>query len=332
MPHQDSASTAPPAGTGTETVLYHAADVWITDTRVVIGDRTYRLNDIASPAVVSLPPAQRFRTRLVVVPPALVCFAFLLFANYDNTSFGPLFWAFSVAGFVALVSTAVFAFLRLRRTRIATLHSLRLTGKSYTYTSTNGEYTRWLARQIMRAKEGGRTLEGPFDSSSFEGGPNEYVYYWDGRAAVTSKRVVLDGNTFQLPDIKKATVAQVQPEAYTRRFSLGITFLIVAIILNNFKINAPNYGRDFYLLFPEDTSILSLLLIMGTFVMMFSSASRLAGSAHIVRLHGNFGEVDWVEVFASFNEAYAKVLANQINSAISTHKAGIYAGNSAMPT
>jgi hypothetical protein len=116
-----------------------------------------------------------------------------------------------------------------------------------------------------------------------------------------------------------------------RRHSLAITFLFLAMILNNFKFNAPNYGRDFQFLFPDDYYFLSLILLVAAFATLFWAAIT-AGSAYIVKLRGSFGEVAWVEVFATFNQAYAKTLANNINSAVNARKADIYANNATMPT
>ena len=43
-----------PTGAAPEPVLYHAGDVWITDTRLVFGGRTYRFSDVRSLDIVSL--------------------------------------------------------------------------------------------------------------------------------------------------------------------------------------------------------------------------------------------------------------------------------------
>ncbi|MDQ3706169.1 MAG: DUF6232 family protein [Chloroflexota bacterium] len=331
MSRSSGESLTLPGGTGLETVLYHAADVWITDTRVVIGDRSYRLQDIRSTEVVSVSPAQRLRARLPLIAPLLLYVGFLLFGNFNDSFFAPYWTAFSWIALLALPCMALFTFLQLRNTRQADLYSIRLTGSAFAYTSTDGEYVRWLARQIGRVKEGADSVEELPYSESSEEDSGEYVFYSDGRAMVTSKWLILGGQRIQLENVKKARVQAVPSDTFTRRHSLALTFLFLALILNNFKFNAPNYGRDFQFLFPDDYYFFSLILLVAACATLFWAATTV-GSAYIVKLRGSFGDVAWVEVFATFNQAYAKTLANNINSAISARKADIYANNATMPS
>jgi hypothetical protein len=255
----------------------------------------------------------------------------LLFGNFDDSFLAPYWTAFSWVALLALPCIVLFAVLQLRNTRQANLYSIRLTGKAFAYTSTDGEYVRWLARQIGRAKEGADTVEAQPDSASVEGDSGEYVFYSDGRATVTSKWLILGGQRIQLENVKKTRVQAVPSFTFMRRHSLALTFLFLALILNNFKLNSPNYGRDFQFLFPDDYYFLSLILLVAAGTTLFWAATT-AGSAYIVKLRGSFGEVASVEVFATFNQAYARSLANNINNAVSARNADIYANNATMPS
>ncbi|MDQ3928512.1 MAG: hypothetical protein M3328_05110 [Chloroflexota bacterium] len=208
------------------------------------------------------------------------------------------------------------------------MYSIRLTGKAFAYTSADGEYVRWLARQIGRVKEGANTVEEQPGLEPPEEGSGEQVFYSDGRVSVTSKWLTVGRQRIQIEHVKKARVQSIPSDTFMWRHSLSLTFLFLALILNNLKLSAPNYGRDFYLIFPDDYFFIGLILLVAAGTMLFS-ATTAAVSPHIVKLRGSFGEVAWVEVFASFNEGYAKLLAKNINSAVSARKTGIYANTTA---
>lgn len=321
-----------PAATGPETVLYHAADVWITDTRVVLGGRAYQLRDIQSPEVAAVTPKQRFRARLPTIVPLVLFMAFLLFGNFNGTFLARLWPSIAVILLVALVCTAVFLILRIRKTRFATYYSVKLSGKEYAYTSTDGEYVRWLAEQIARVKLGAGEVAAPPASLSIDAGSGEYVFYSDGRAAVTSKWFVLGSERTQLQDVTRASVTQVPSDRALQLQSLSSTLLFVSIFLTNIRNSAPNNGRDFYLLFPGDTTLISFICLAIVLVLLFVVLSRLRGSAHVVTLRGNFEDAHFKEVFASFDQAYAATLASRINNAISARKSDIFSGSAAMPS
>jgi hypothetical protein len=321
-----------PAGTSPETVLYHAADVWITDTRVVLGGRSYQLQDIQSPEVAAVTPKQRFRARLPAIIPLALYTAFLLFGNFEDTFLAKLWPSISVIWLLALACASVFGVLRARKTRLATYYSVKLTGKEYAYTSTDGEYARWLAEQITRVKQGAGNVEAPPAQAAVDVGSGEYVFYSDGRATVTSKWYMLGSESTQLQDVKRASVTQVPSDKALQLQSLGSTLLFVNIFLTNIQNSAPNNGRDFYLLFPGDITLISFICFAVVLVLLFVVLTTLSGSAHVVTLHGNFEEARHKEVFASFDQAYAATLASHINNAISARKSGVLSGNAATPS
>ena len=63
--------------------------------------------------------------------------------------------------------------------------------------------------------------------------------------------------------------------------------------------------------------------------MLLRALSSAGGSAYLVRLSGQFGELMLVETFATFDQAYAKTLTDHINNAVRARKSGIFAGNAA---
>ncbi|HEX8220643.1 MAG TPA: DUF6232 family protein [Chloroflexia bacterium] len=329
MAGQAESSAGAAAGATPETVLYHAADVWLSDTRVVFGGRSYQLKDIQPPEVVAVPPERRFRASIPFIPPVILYMALLWFGNFDNTFFAPVMRALPVIALAGLLWSVVTFLVRLRKTRYATYYSIHLTGKAYAYTSTDSEYINWLARQIARVKEGAHDIEAPPDSAHTEAGLGEYVYYSDGLAAVTSKWVIMGGERIELQSIKKAVAFPVSSDTFTRRQALALTFLFLSMIFTNIRSNTPDSGRDFILLSPGGVSTISLLLAVAGAGMLLRALSSAGGSAYLVRLSGQFGELMLVETFATFDQAYAKTLTDHINNAVRARKSGIFAGNAA---
>jgi hypothetical protein len=189
-----------------------------------------------------------------------------------------------------------------------------------------------LAEQITRVKQGEGTVDDPPAPASLEVGPGEYVFYSDGRATVTSNWVVVGEERIHLQNVKKATVTQVPSDKAVQLLSLALTLLFVNIFLNDIKNHAPDYGRDFYLVFPGDITFISLICMVGGFAALFMAFNKLEGSARMLTLHGSFGDANRVEMFASFDAAYAKTLTGHINNATSARKSHIFAGNAAMPS
>jgi hypothetical protein len=328
MSQLESRSAGKPSDRRYENVLYHAGDLWITDTRLVAGNRTYWFRDIQSLDVVSLTPARRSRYTLAYVPPLLMNVGYFGLA-YINGFLGPFMQIVSFLVLVALAGLAVFVRLRLRKTRLSTYYFLRLNGKRHIYASTDGDYTAWLTQQVSRAKDGANSI--PAYVQALPGiGPGEFVYYSDGVAAITSTRVILAKESFQLGQIKKAHLGQTMPAQYSLRFGLSFTLLAFNGLLSLVRQGAPNYGRDVYLLFPGDLSWIPLPLILGAVALLIWSINSRDGTTHTLRLQGKFGDAAWVEAFATLDEPYARALAAETNRAVNAQKVGINAGNATL--
>ncbi|MDQ5825024.1 MAG: DUF6232 family protein [Chloroflexota bacterium] len=240
-----------------------------------------------------------------------------------------------VIAFMVLAAVVVFAafvfFRRGGRLDEPPRYLIKLNGKNVIYTSRDGDYALWLARQVARAKEGTDVAEGYYPAS-LEIGQGEYVYYSDGVAAITSKQVILGKERFPLAAIKKGHVSQSQPVKYSQRWSLALALMGLNSMLNFIRQGSPNSGRDLYLLWPGDFAIIHGLVHLAILGAMVWAFVELNSTSHTVRLRGSFNGSEWVEPFATLNQAYAKELVATINRAVSARKADIYANNATMPS
>jgi hypothetical protein len=312
-----------------ETVLYHAGDVWITDTRLVIGDRSYWLKDTLLLDVVSSNPKRGLLGALSAVPAVVLLLVVWIQAGYDSTWFGKVLQGVIVFSLAAVLCLVVFSFLVNGRGRTSTLYRIKLNGKKTIYATTDGDYALWLVRQVSRAKEGRGRMEEYY--SPLPGiGAGEYVYHSDGVASVTSKRVMLGGESFELGEIKKAYVTESRSEQYARRWNLVLVFMALTSTLTFVRRDSSGFGPQFYLFLPGDIAVLTDLFYLVTLGAMIWSFMGIDPITYKVTLRGKFGGAGWVEVFATLNGPYAKVIAAGINRTVNDHKAGIYAGSAAI--
>lgn len=326
------ASSEIPVSIRPETILYHAGDVWITTTRLVVGHRTYWLPDIHSLDVSVVSKGPLLLPALYFIPIPIIFVLIWIQADSNATWFGQILRVSAFVALAVILVLAAFAFFR-RGSRVVepARYVIRLNGKDTIYTSTDGDYALWLARQVARAREGTGSVEGYYPASP-EMGQGEYVYYSDDVVAITSKQIIFGKESFPLAAIKSAHVSQSPPAEYTQRWSLALAFMALNSMLSIIRQNSPNFGRDLSLLWPGDFRIASDVVLVAVLVTMGWTFWRLSSSSYAVRLQGNFGDARWVEVFATFNEAYAKTLTNNINSTTRASKTDIYANNATVPS
>ena len=330
MARSNSGSLALSPGTLPETVYYHAGDAWITDTQLVLADRAYPLRGIKSLDVVPVPPSRRLLYVVASIPAVVLILFALVRVDYSNPRLGDFFRGIDILLVITLLGVGAFALFRRLQTRLATLYLIRLDGKRNIYTTTDGDYARWLVGKAIQVKEGAGSDEAYF-SPAPEIGTDEHVHYSDGVTAVTSKRVILGRESYELEGIKKARAGRVWVEPYVWRWNLGMTLLGVNSWLAILRRDDPNDWRDFYLLFPADVTYLPLLVILTAGAFIFWAWATPNPTAYPLRLQGESGEARWIEAFASFNQAYTKTLTDYINNAVSARRAGIHAGNAAVP-
>lgn len=330
-------SSALHAGSDTPTItrpeidLYHAGDVWITKSRLAIGNRTYWLRDINSldVSLVSKGPLVLRELYFVPVPIFLV----LVWIQADSgTSFGQILRVITFVALAALLVVAPFIFFRRGgRIKEPPRYLIKLNGKTAIYATTDGDYALWLARQVARAKEGTGPVEGYYPAS-LEIGPGEYVYYSDGVAAITSEQVILGKERFPLAAIRKGYTSHSPSVQYTQRWSLALAFMALNSMLNIIRQASPNFGRDLYLLWPGDFAIISGLIHLAVLGVMVWAFGELQSGVHTLKLRGSFHAAEWVKPFATLNQAYDKELVATINRAVSARKADISTSNATMPS
>ena len=146
------ASSDIPISIRPETLLYHAGDVWITTTRLVIGDKTYWLPDISS-LDVSLVSKGPLLLRALYFVPAPIIFVILWIQVDTNPAwlFGQFLRILVSVALAVILVFAAFAFFRRGRVKEPPRYLIKLNGKNIIYKTADGDYALWLSRQVARA-------------------------------------------------------------------------------------------------------------------------------------------------------------------------------------
>jgi hypothetical protein len=297
-----------------ELALYADGLVLLTNRRVVFGSRTYWLKNVRTADVVRVTPRKRMLGLLFYVPLVLAYLAFLYLQSAGGRPTDALSNFLLYGGLVLVAGGAAFTALRLRRFRSATVCFVRLNNKSRVLASLDERYAVWLAGRIVGAWEGAtETAEVPFPETSQARERGEYLYYSDGYAWVTSGRVRLGSREYGVGGISRVTLGQLPSDRFQWHLVLAVSMLVLSSVLNYLWFTSAEFRRDFYVFYPGDYWILSLILSVGFLALLLWTLSNVEEATYILQLRGSGGRVD---VFASMDSYYCNRLMEVIRSVV----------------
>lgn len=293
----------------TELAIYADGLVLLTNRRVVFGSRTYWLRSVKKAGVVAVSARRRLLDVVLYIP---VILAYLAFLYWQGTTRQPLDWLSAgvfYGGLLLLVAGGAYMLARLLASGTATLYFVTLNRRSVLVTL-DESYAWWLAARIKAAGFGISAISAPpFSEASKVRAPGEYLYYSDGFTWLTSHRARFGHLEFPMPTIKGAKVAQLPSSKFQWRLAIAVVLLLDANLLNYFWLNSPVFRSRFYLLYPGDYWILSILLFAGFLVLLVWAVSSLEESTYVLQLRGPSGRVS---ALASMDSYYCKRLEELI--------------------
>ena len=308
-----------------ELALYADGLVLLTNRRVVFGNRTYYLKNIKSADVVLVTPRKRLFSLLFYVPLVLVYLAFLYLQSAGGRAADGLSNALLYGGLVLVGGGAAMTALRLRRFRSATVCFVRLNKRRRVLASLDERYAVWLAARIVGAWEGAtETTEVPYPEALQAREPGEYLYYSDGFAWVTNERVRLGNRQYRVADIGRATVGQMPSDRFQWQLVLAVSLLVLSSVLNYLWFTSAEFRRDFYVFYPGDYWILSMILSAGFLALLIWTLASLEEASYVLQLRGKLGKVD---AFASMDGYYCKRLMELIRSVKRERMTRAYTGS-----
>ncbi|MDQ3928513.1 MAG: DUF6232 family protein, partial [Chloroflexota bacterium] len=259
-----------------ELALYADGLVLLTNRRVVFGNRTYWLQDVRSAEVELVTPRKRLLNLLFYVPLVIAYLLFLYLQSASGAS-GDWLGAVLLYGGLALVGVgAIHAALRLRRFGSVTICFIRLNNKRRVLATLDIGYATWVAARIAGAWDGAReTSEVPFPGASQEREPGEYLLYSDGYAWVTSERVRLGGREYPVRDIRKVAVGHIPSDRFQWQLVLAVSLLVLSSVLNYLWFTSAEFRRAFFIFYPGDYWILSMILWACFLVLLVWTMSSL---------------------------------------------------------
>jgi multisubunit Na+/H+ antiporter MnhB subunit len=294
----------------TELALYADGLVLLTNRRVVFGSRTYWLKNVKTADVVRVTPRKRMQGFLFYVPFVLAYLAFMYLPG--GRSGDGLNGALLYGGLALVALGAAFTALRLRRFRSATVCYVRLNNKSRVLASLDERYAVWLAARIVGAWEGAtETAEVPFPEVSQAREPGENLYYSDGYAWVTSDRVRLGSREYGVGGIRRVAVGQLPSERFQWHLVLAVSLLVLSSVLNYLWFTSVEFRRDYFVFYPGDYWILSLILSVGFLALLLWTLLNVEEATYVLQLRGSTGKAN---VFASMDSYYCKRLTEVIKS------------------
>lgn len=300
-----------------ELALYADGLVLLTNRRVVFGSRTYWLKNVKTADVVRVTPRKRMLGFLFYVPFVLAYLAFIYLQSAGGRSGDGLSSALLYGGLALVALGAAFTALRLRRFRSATVCYVRLNNKSRVIATLDERYAVWLAARIVGAWEGAtETAEVPFPEVSQARGEGENLYYSDGYAWVTSDRVRLGSREYGVGGIRKLAMGQLPSDRFQWHLVLAVSLLVLSSVLNYLWFTSVDFRRDYFVFYPGDYWILSLILSVGFLVLLLWTLVNVEDATHILQLRSSTGKVD---VFASMDSYYCKRLTEVIKSVMREH-------------
>lgn len=301
----------------TELALYADGLVLLTNRRVVVGSRTYWLKNVRTADVVRVTPRKRTLGLLFYIPLVLAYLAFLYLQSAGGQRLDSLSGLLLYGGLGLVAAGAAFTAVRLRRFRSATVCFVRLNNKSRVLASLDERYAVWLAARIVGAWEGAtETAEEPFPELSQAREQGENLYYSDGYAWVTSERVRLGSREYSVGGIRKVTSGQLPSDRFQWQLVLAVSLLVLSSVLNYLWFTSAEFRHDYFIFYPGDYWILSLILSAGFLALLLWTLSSAEEATYILQLHGSGGNVD---VFASMDSYYCKRLTEVIRSVIRAH-------------
>lgn len=295
-----------------ETIYYSDGSLWVTSKRVVFGQATYPLSEVASVEVRVVDPRQEapfaYAFALVMLPLYL---GLSLWVWSDN----PFFFGCYAFMAILLPPLIVFALVRFRTTRWAARHFLRLNGKRDMFVSLDGEYAQWLADLITKAKSGtAAVVHLPAYLAPSQGGSTAFTYYSDDFMSITEEWITLGSQKYRVADIKKVGVHQIQTNSFSWKLMLGPYFIMCNGLLVGLRSHQPAYGRDFHIFLPGDLGLLGWLWIVGGLIFLIWSFMERQSQISLLWIQGKFGRV---EAFTTFDNEHAPTLKEYMDLAIS---------------
>jgi hypothetical protein len=297
-----------------ELALYADGLVLLTNRRVVFGGRTYWLKNVKTADVVRVTPRRRMLGLLFYMPLVVAYLAFLYLQSASGQRLDSLSGLLLYGGLALVAGGAVSTALRLRRFRSATVCFVRLNNKSRVLASLDERYAVWLAGRIVGAWEGAtETVEVPFPEVSQAREQGEHLYYSDSYAWVTSDRVRLGSREYGAGDVGRVTLGQLPSERFQWQLVLAVSLLVLSSVLNYLWFTSAEFRRDYFVFYPGDYWILSLILSAGFLALLLWTLSSVEEATYILELRGKGGKVD---VFASMDSYYCKRLTEVIKSVL----------------
>ncbi|HEX8227967.1 MAG TPA: DUF6232 family protein [Chloroflexia bacterium] len=297
-----------------ELALYADGLVLLTNRRVVFGNRTYWLHNVRSADVVLVTPRKRLLNLLFYVPLLIAYLAFLYLQSAGRASGDWLSGALLYGGLALVVAGAVSTALRLRKFRSVTICFVRLNNKTRVLATLDVMYATWVAARIVGAWEGAtETAEVPFPGASQARGPGEYLYYSDGYARVTSERVRLGGIEYAASDIRAVSMGHIPTDRFQWQLVLAVSLLVLSSVLNYLWFTSADFRRSFFIFYPGDYWILSIILSSGFLVLLVWTMVSVEEATEVLQLRGGTNSV---AAFATMDSYYCKRLVELIRSVV----------------
>ncbi len=303
-----------------ELALYADGLVLLTNRRVVFGNRTYWLHNVRSADVVLVTPRKRLLSLLFYVPLVIAYLAFLYLQSAGRSNGDWLSGVVLYAGLALVMAGAVFTALRLRKFRSVTVCFVRLNNKTRVLATLDLGYATWVAARIVGAWEGAtETSEVPFPGASQERAPGEYLYYSDGYAWVTSERVRLGSREYGIGDIRAVSMGHIPSDRFQWQLVLAVSLLVLSSVLNYLWFTSADFRRQFFIFYPGDYWILSIILSAGFLLLLVWTMSSVEEATEVLQLKGSRGGV---AAFATMDGYYCKRLAELIRSVLKERPPG----------
>lgn len=309
-----------------EIVYYSDGSLWVTSKRVVFGQATYPLSEVASVEVRAVDPRRQspFTYAFVLVVLSLYLGLSLWVWSHDPFVFGVY-----ACMAILLPVLVVFVLVRLRTTNLHARHFLRLNGKQDMFVSLDGGYAQWLADLIMNAKSGtAAVVSTPAHLASSQGAATAFTYYADDFVSISEERITLGSEKYKVADIKKVGMGQIQTSSFSWRLILGPCFMSCNSLLVGLRSHQPDYGRGFHFFLPGDVELLWWLWIVGGLIFLIWSLMKPQSQISILWLQGKFGRV---EAFVTFDNKHARTLKEYMDLAIDGRHAQIKAASLTAP-
>jgi hypothetical protein len=288
--------------------------VLLTNRRVVFGNRTYWLRNVKSADVVLVTPRKRLLSLLFYVPLVIAYLVFLYLQSTGGQTGDWLSRAVLYGGLVLVGGGALFTGIRLRKFGSVTIFFVRLNNKTRVLATLDVGYATWLAARIVGAWEGAtETSEVPFPGVPHAREPGEYLYYSDGYAWVSSEKVRLGSREYRLRDIRRVATGHLPSDRFQWQLVLAVSLLVLSSVLNYLWFTSAEFRRDFFIFYPGDYWILSIILSAGFLLLLLWTLASVEDATEMLQLRGRAGTAD---AFATLDAYYCKRLMELIKSVV----------------